>query len=146
GPSLYEHARRHVERLLERYADSSLAPFSLLDDKTWFFASDGEAVVSYRLVGSVAVVLRGAIRAPDSRRLVLREFRTQCVDSGWTPVFHQVRDADRPLLEDAGLRILKIGEEAIVPLDEFTLDGSHMKSMRSTLKRVERVGSRFEVL
>ena len=129
-----------------QYADSSLAPFHLLDDKTWFFASDGEAVVSYRLIGSVAVVLGAPIGAPESCATVLREFLTQCVDSGWTPVFHQVRDADRTVLEGAGLRLLKIGEEAIVPLGEFSLEGSHMKSLRSTLKRVERVGSRFEVL
>jgi lysylphosphatidylglycerol synthetase-like protein (DUF2156 family) len=146
GPSIHATARHHVERLLEQYADSSLAPFYLLEDKTWFFASDGEAVLSYRLIGSVAVVLGAPIGAPESRARGLREFITQCIDSGWTPVFHQVRDADRTLLEGAGLRCLKIGEEAIVPLDEFSLEGSHMKSLRSTLKRVERVGSRFELL
>ena len=146
GPSIHETARHHAERLLERYADSSLAPFHLHDDKTWFFASDGEAVVSYRLIGSVAVVLGAPIGAPESCATGLREFLTHCVDSGWTPVFHQVRDVDRAVLDGAGLRLLKIGEEAIVPLDEFSLEGSHMKSLRSTLKRVERVGSRFEVL
>jgi phosphatidylglycerol lysyltransferase len=146
GPSIHETARHHVERLLEQYADSSLAPFHLLDDKAWFFASDGEAVVSYRLIGSVAVALGAPIGAQESCARGLREFLTQCIDSGWTPVFHQVRDADRAVLEGAGLRLLKIGEEAIVPLDEFSLEGSHMKSLRSTLKRVERVGSRFEVL
>ena len=146
GPSIHETARHHVERLLEQYADSSLAPFHLLDDKIWFFASDSEAAVSYRLIGSVAVVLGAPIGAPESCATVLREFLTQCVDSGWTPVFHQVRDADRTLLEGAGLRLLKVGEEAIVPLGEFSLEGSHMKSLRSTLKRVERVGTRFELL
>ena len=49
----------------------------------------------------------------------LREFLDQCAASGWTSVFHQVRDKDRKLLEDAGLRFLKIGEEAIVQLDEM---------------------------
>ena len=146
GPSIHATARRHVERLLAQYGNSPLAPFHLLDDKTWFFASDGEAVVSYRLVGSVAVVLGAPVGAPGSCALALREFLTQCLDSGWTPVFHQVRDGDRTVLEGSGLRLLKIGEDAIVPLDEFSLGGSRMKSLRSTLKRVERVGSRFEVL
>lgn len=146
GPSIHAAAREHAQRLLEQYGRSSLAPFDLLDDKTWFFAGDGEAVLSYRLVGSVAVVLGAPVGAPESTTRGLREFLTHCVDSGWTPVFHQVGDTDRTLLEGAGLRLLKIGEEAIVPLDEFSLEGSDMKSLRSTLKRVERVGCRFEVL
>ena len=79
-------------------------------------------MVSYRLVGSVAVVFGAPIGAAESCARWLREFLTQCIDSGWTPVFHQVRDADRTVSR-APAAVLKIGEEAIVPLDEFSLEG-----------------------
>ena len=141
-----EADRRHVARLLAAYGDSALAPFLLLDDKSWVFAPDGEAVIGFRVVASVAVALGGPVGADRSRRDAVMAFRDHCDAHGWVPVFHQVRDEDRADLEAGGLRFLKIGEEAVIPLDEFGLEGSPMKSLRSTLKRVERVGSTFEVL
>lgn len=138
--------RRRVAELLERHGDSALAPFLLLDDKSWVFSPDRNAVVGYRVVASTAVALGGPVGAPEARRAAVVAFRERCESHGWIPAFHQVRDDDRAELESDGFRYLKIGEEAVVPLDEFDLSGSSMKSLRSTLKRVERVGSTFEVL
>lgn len=146
GPARRETDRHHVERLLQQWATSDLAPFHLLDDKLWFFASDGQAVVSYKLIGPVAVVLGGPVGEPGSRAMVVGEFLEHCDLHGWVPVFHQVSDADRALLEPRALRLLKIGEEAIVPLAAFSLEGHDKKAMRSALRRVERSGHRLEEL
>jgi lysylphosphatidylglycerol synthetase-like protein (DUF2156 family) len=146
GPGRREADRRRVERLLDRWATAPLAPFHLLDDKTWFFSSDGDAFLSYKLVGRVAVVLGGPVGAPLSRELVVGEFLDRCHLNGWVPAFHQVDEADGPLLEKHGLNLLKIGEEALVPLDAFSLDGHGRKAMRSAVRRVERAGHWVEEL
>ena len=105
-----EADRRHVARLLAAYGDSALAPFLLLDDKSWVFAPDGEAVIGFRVVASVAVALGGPVGADRSRRDAVMAFRDHCDAHGWVPVFHQVRDEDRADLEAGGLRFLKIGD------------------------------------
>lgn len=146
GPARRDTDRPRVEDLLARYGTSALGPFHLLDDKTWFFADDGEALLSYKLVGRVAVVLGGPVGAPASRRSVVAAFVERCHLNGWVPAFHQVEEADRDILEAEGLRLLKIGEEAVVRLDAFTLDGHDRKTMRSAIRRVARSGHRIEEL
>jgi membrane associated rhomboid family serine protease len=63
-----------------------------------------------------------------------------CDDNGWTVGFHQVTPAGRETLARAGLRSLKIGENAVIPVDGFELSAPQHKSLRSALRRVERGG------
>jgi phosphatidylglycerol lysyltransferase len=49
-------------------------------------------------------------------------------------------------LRAAGLQALKIGEEAIVPLQQFALSGRSFKHLRSTVNRLARDGVTFELL
>jgi phosphatidylglycerol lysyltransferase len=44
-----------------------------------------------------------------------------------------------------GLTLLKLGEEARVPLTEFSLDGAQRKGLRYTYSRLNREGCSFEV-
>jgi len=134
--------RAHVERLLHEYATTPLAPFHLLDDKSWFFSSDGEAVISYKLVGTTAVALGEPIGRLSSRRLAASEFMETCALNGWVPAFHQVSPLGAEILRDLGCRALKIGEEAVVPVQEWSLADPRYKWLRSALRRLERSGHR----
>jgi phosphatidylglycerol lysyltransferase len=64
---------------------------------------------------------------------------------GWT-VFYEVGQQHFPLYLDLGLTLLKLGEEARVPLAAFTIEGNARKGLRSNRNRVEREGCRFEVV
>lgn len=139
GPS---RDRARVQDLLDRYATTGLAHFHLLDDKAWLFAPDGEAFVGYSVGGSVAVALGEPIGREGSTRAAATEFIEFCALNGWVPVFHQVTPAGRDLLIDSGFQALKIGEEAIVELQCFRLEGRQYKSLRSALRRCQRAGYR----
>jgi phosphatidylglycerol lysyltransferase len=138
--------RDRVMRILESRANTPLAWFHLADDKSWFFSSDREAVVTYRLVGRVAMVLGAPVGYARSCALAVSEFLEHCDTNGWIPAFYQVTDSHRSLLEPAGLKFLKVGEEAVIVLDGFNLVGGKMKEIRSAMRRVERAGGRVEVL
>ena len=60
--------------------------------------------------------------------------------------FYQVRPDSLPMYLDAGLRVVKVGEEACIDLRDFSLQGSHRYGLRQTLKRAEREGLEFEIL
>lgn len=132
--------RRAVEALLERWATTSLAYFHLLDDKYWFLASDGDSFIGYKVVGNVAVALGGPIGEPSSCKLVIEEYLDYCGRSGWTIAFHQVTPGDTETLAARGLKKLKIGEEAVIPVQSWSLDGENYKGLRSALRRVDRAG------
>lgn len=129
-----------VTRLLDTYATNDVAYFQLLDDKIWFTAADGEAFIGYKLVGTVALALGDPIGASPATTAVTAEFLELCEGNGWAPAFHQVTEAGAATLQAAGLKLLKIGEEAIVDLKSWDLGGRSFKTLRSALRRVERAG------
>ena len=132
-----------VRDLLDRHATTALAHFQLLDDKLWFV--EGEAFVGYVVQGTVALALGGPIGAPDARVQVARSFVEFCQANGWTPAFHQLTDADAAELRGLGVRTIKIGEEAVVDVQHFDVEGKEFKSLRSALRRVERGGGHIEL-
>ncbi len=138
--------RRRVTSLLERYAGSAIAYFHLLPDKSYFFASEGEAFIGYRVVGHAAVALGEPIGEPAARRRVVREFAEFCDLNGWAFCFHQVTETGAVELRGAGLQALKVGEEAVVPVQSFALAGKSFKHLRNTVNRLQRDGFTFEVL
>lgn len=132
--------RVQVTGLLERWATTSLAPFQLLDDKSWYLTADGEAFVGYKVVGTTAVALGGPIGSPEARARALAEWLAFCQGNGWTPAVHQATEADVALGAGAGLRALKIGEEAVLDLTTWDLADRRHKHLRQALRRVERAG------
>ncbi len=60
--------------------------------------------------------------------------------------FYQVRPENLPLYLDAGFSVIKLGEDAVVSLPEFTLKGGAAAHLRYALKRGERDGLEFELL
>ena len=65
---------------------------------------------------------------------------------GGSSVFYQVSPQHLPLYADLGLATLKLGEEARVPLGEFSLDGSARAELRQAHRRVVRAGATFEIV
>ncbi|NDI46646.1 phosphatidylglycerol lysyltransferase domain-containing protein [Goekera deserti] len=138
--------RAVVRRLLAEHATSALAHFQLLPDKHWMVTEDGRAFVGYGLSHGTAVALGGPIGAPDAVGPAAEQFLALCRRNGWRPAFHQVGEADLPLLTGLGLVAAKIGEEAVVDVTTFSTEGREHKSLRSALRRCERAGYRVQEL
>ena len=132
--------RRLVERLIDSWATNSLASFHLLEGTSWFIGDDRRAFIGYRLVGITAVALAEPIGEPESRIQVVAEFLDLCELNGWVPAFHQLSSRSDEMFAAAGLKCLKIGEEAIVPVQTWSEDAPGYKQLRSALRRVERSG------
>lgn len=139
-----QHAR--ARQILDAHATTGLAYFHLLGDKQLFLSADGRALLSYRLVGGTAVVLGEPIGADDACLRLALEFDEYCDLHGWRFAYHQVSPAGVRLLEPLGLKSMKIGEEAIVPVQEFSLEGSHRKRLRNKNRQLEKEGVRVEEL
>ncbi|MGQ0575776.1 MAG: lysine--tRNA ligase [Pseudonocardia sp.] len=128
----------HAERLVHTYGWDTLAYFALRDDKSFFFAADGEAMIAYTYLGGYALVAGDPIGAPGSVGPVVDEFLAMCDQRAWRPAFLAVREADMPRYADRGFRSFYLGDEAILRCDTFTLDGPARKGLRSAVRRVGR--------
>jgi lysyl-tRNA synthetase len=140
-----EADREHARRLVRLYGSDTLDYFALRPDKSYFFASDGEAMVAYTYESGYALVAADPIGRPGSTELVLDQFLAFCRERAWRVAFLAVRESDMHLYGARGFHEVYLGDEAIIPCDEFTLAGSEMKSVRSAVKRVGR-DHRFRLL
>jgi phosphatidylglycerol lysyltransferase len=130
--------REWVKSILERHADSSIAYFALLPDKSYFFSNSGDSVIIYKTVGANAIAMGDPIGDESDFAALVRSFQEYCELNGWVYAFHQARPKYLLLYESHGLKALKIGEEAVVPTEGFSLEGHEMKRLRSTVARFER--------
>jgi lysyl-tRNA synthetase, class II len=134
GPS--DEDRERARALVRRWGSDTLAPFAMRDDKSWFFGSDGDAMIAYAFAGGYALVAADPIGAPASIPRVLDEFLAHCRERAWHVAFFAVREEDMPLYRRHGFHGVYLGDEAIVRCDTFSLDGGPMKQVRAAVKRV----------
>lgn len=145
-PVVYRQHTLPAERaralaLIQRYGDSSLDRFKTWPDKRFLFAGDGEhqGVISYGMALSVAIVLGDPAAADEAAfQTVLVDFLDYCEANDWRAAFHQVPPTHLEAYRAAGLTALKIGEDGVVNLEQFNLQSSAMRHIRSDVNRLER--------
>lgn len=145
-PYVWRHRTVPAERsrardLVQRYGDSSEDAFKVWHDKSFFFDSHGQGVIGYGVSSGVALVLGDPVAADaDAFKRVLREFLDYCDLNGWSPAFHHATPRRLPAYQHAGLVALRIGAEAVVDLDTFSIAGNAGKAFRNVLNRFRKDG------
>lgn len=138
--------RAVARTLLEKYGRTSLDRYTIFSDKSFFFSSDRKAYISYSVAKSVAIGLSDPIGDPDSIQLVITEFAGACHKNDWQIAFLQTTPDLLPQYKAANLQILKIGEDAIVDLDQFVTKTASKKTFKAPAKKFERDGFKLEKL
>lgn len=138
--------RLEAQRLIGQFGDSSQDFFKYWPDKHFFFSESRDGVVAYRTSNAVALTLGDpAAKSAAAFRAVLDEFIDFSDRNGWHLAIHQATPLHIQAYRDAGLIAMKIGGEAIVNLDAFTLTGKKVKGFRGVLNRYDREGYRSVV-
>ncbi len=137
---------RQALPLIKQYP-SAQAHLALMGDKSLLFGPDRKAFVMFDIEGRSWVAMGDPVGTDeDARRELVWAFLEQCERAGGWPVFYQVSPADLDLYLEVGLNLLKIGEEARVRLDGFSLDGKSRKVLRNTVNKLTRDGLRLEIV
>ena len=134
--------RMRAKEIVEKYGHSSLGRFLLLDDKYYFFTPTG-SVIAYAQVGRAAVTLGDPIGPPDDLLPAIKDFKLLCQRNDWLPIFYQTLPETLDLYKQAGFEFISIGEEGIVNLETFSLEGKAGKPLRSPFNKLTRDGYRF---
>lgn len=134
--------RELADLILDRHGRSSLDVFKLATDKAFYFAASGRAFVSYRMSRSFAVVLGDPVGPADQIGGIIGEFAGYCEDNDWRLAFYQALPDFLPHYLRAGFKKMKVGEDAIVDLGTFSLDGKSMKHIRHAANQFDKSGFR----
>ena len=124
--------------LIRHYGSHTLAFFGLAQQNLHFLAPGEEGLVNYRLESNVAVVLGDPVCAPEAFERVTRSFLDFCTLRNWRVAFYQTYPDHLSAYRALKLHAFKIGEEALIDPQTFTLNGSAIANVRISARRAER--------
>ena len=126
-----------------RYASANAA---LMGDKQFLWSPDGQAFIMYQRSGSHWIALGDPVGPEGAWEELAWSYRELVDRYDGRPVFYQVSDDSLPLYVDMGLTLGKLGEEAWVRLESFSLEGSTYGEFRRTINRTRKLGAEFAVI
>lgn len=135
-----------IRGIIDRYQGDLLSHLAFSGDKSFFINDEETAFIMYKRVRNTIIVLGDPIGDRSQFVPLLERFYDQILYIGYDVVFYQVQDKNLPLYHDFGNVFFKLGEEALVPLVDFTLQGKKQRAFRSTMNRLEKEGYTFSVI
>ena len=126
--------RAHGER-------DSLGYFALRRDKSVVWSASGKAAITYRVVSGVALASGDPLGDPEAWPGAVAAYRELVERSGWTPAVMGCSELAATVLHrDYGMSAMALGDEAVLHVEDFTLQGRAMRGVRQACTRVERAG------
>lgn len=125
---------------------NTYANLAFLGDKEFLFSPGRGAFLMYQVEGRSWVVLRDPVGEENEWGELIWNFQEICDRYGGWTVFYEVGQDKLYLYLELGLSPVKLGEEARVSLEQFSLTGSPRRGFRSTLNKLDREGYVFEVI
>ncbi len=122
------------------------ANLALLGDKMLLFNADKSAFIMYGVRGRTWAALGDPVGPPDAWPDLAWSFREFGDRFDARTVFYQVGHDHLSVYVDLGLSLLKLGEEARVPLHEFSLAGPEKRSLRHIQNRFNKEACSFAIV
>ncbi|PZS27693.1 MAG: hypothetical protein DLM59_15980 [Pseudonocardiales bacterium] len=116
----------------------SLGYFALRRDKSVVWSPSGKAAICYRVVTGVALASGDPLGDPEAWPGAIEAFLQLAREHAWTPAVVACGEAAGVAWQRVGLDALELGDEAVVEVGDFTLQGRAMRNVRQMVGRVER--------
>ncbi|MEA2625625.1 MAG: phosphatidylglycerol lysyltransferase [Candidatus Binatota bacterium] len=134
-----------IGRILSVPETSASALMVANGDKLVWTSSD-RGVVLYSTIGGRMVVFGDPVAPRGAEAETLEAFLDYAEGEGWEVVLYQVSARWLPHVHDQGFIVFKLGEEAVIDLVSFTLEGRHSKALRHSRHQIERSGLSLRIL
>lgn len=132
-----------AKQQLEKFGSSALDYFKVYPDKMIFRSQNEEGFVSYRVCGNFAVALECPVAPESSMEKLVSSFDHYCYESGLKSLYYRV--PEEHLDKFSGKKHLFLGQEGVLNLSAFSLQGGTRSSIRNALKKVQEKGFRSKV-
>ncbi|WNM29412.1 phosphatidylglycerol lysyltransferase domain-containing protein [Streptomyces sp. Li-HN-5-11] len=138
---LTDEDEQRLRELLGKHGDrDSLGYFALRRDKAAIFSPTGKAAVTYRVVGEVSLASGDPIGDPEAWPGAIEAWLAEARRHAWIPAVMGASEEAGTIYARHGLDALELGDEAIVEVPDFSLEGRAMRVVRQAHNRVRRAG------
>lgn len=130
-----------AKELTRKYGRSPLDFFKTYPDKFVFLGEDKDGYISFKMTRNFAFVLENPVCKDDEALTkIVQNFDQFCNENGFVSIYYRIPQQSLNLYKNLGKKSFPIGEEAIVDLTDFTMDGGKMKTTRSAINRLTSEG------
>jgi phosphatidylglycerol lysyltransferase len=145
-PVLYKYRSHPLERyralsIVEKHGRSSMDYFKCWPDKSYFFSPNQESFISYGVGRNFALALADPVGPDNEIESIVSDFKLYCHENDWGMGFHQTLPDFLPIYKKLGLRKIKIGDDAITDLAQFSIE-KMKKEIRHTVRKLDESGIR----
>ncbi len=136
-----------IRQLLDRHGDQdSLGYFALRHDKSIIWSPSGKACIGYRVLSGVMLASGDPIGDSEAWPGAIHRFLDEAARHAWVPAVIGCSELGAEIWSREGsLAALELGDEAIVSVADFSLEGRPMRNVRQMVGRVCRQGYVAEV-
>jgi len=138
-------ARQAASDLVREHGADTLAFFKLRADKHYLFSEDRRAFVGYAIENGVLLLSGDPVGPPGALPALLQRVRAFADDRGLKLGVLGASEGLCPLYEKLGLRTIYLGDEAVVDLRRFSLEGRPIRKVRQSVTRLGKAGYTAEL-
>ncbi|MFI0740682.1 bifunctional lysylphosphatidylglycerol synthetase/lysine--tRNA ligase LysX [Streptomyces sp. NPDC021100] len=144
--ALHGDEEPRIRALLARYGGrDSLGYFATRRDKAVVFSPSGKAAVTYRVEAGVCLASGDPLGDPEAWTPAIDAWLELAGRYGWQPAVMGAGEEGAQAYARSGLGALQLGDEAILQVASFDLEGREMRVTRQAVNRVERTGASVRV-
>lgn len=145
--ALPDHAELERARDLYRtHGGGEFAHLTFMADKHLFWAADHQAIIAYGAVRDRLVALGSPCGSDAGIDRAILDFRHFADAQDRVPVFYEVLEPELSRYHDLGFDLFKLGELALVRLEEFSLAGKRWEDLRQACNRAHKENLSFELV
>ena len=142
GGAFVSRGCKQATQVVEQYARSPLDIFKWWPLMSYVFSPSGRCVIAYRVANNTAIALGDPVGPGTEIETTVRRFVQICDEKRWGVAFYRTRPDFLSVYSSLQLRKVKIGDDAIVDLCDFSLEGKSKRDVRSKAHHFEDLGIR----
>lgn len=127
-----------AREVVDKYGSGTLDFFALRDDKQYFFWN--ETVVAYAVYNGSCLVSPDPVGPETERVEAWRAFRKFVDSNGWALGGLGAGEDWLPIYRDSGMHDVYVGDEGVVNVQDFSMQGGKFKGLRQAVNRVAKYG------
>jgi lysyl-tRNA synthetase, class II len=136
-----------IRGLLDRYGDAdSLGYFALRNDKSVIWSPTGKSCIGYRVQSGVMLASGDPLGDPEAWPGAINAFLDLAARHAWAPAVLGCSELGAEIwCRTGGLTALELGDEAVVRVADFSMQGRQMRNVRQMVTRVCRAGYKAQL-